>query len=206
MSKDLEFWFEFGSTYSYLTIMRIENLASAHDVEVVWKPFLLGPIFAAQGWQTSPFNLYPSKGRYMWRDLERRAAKYGLPFKRLSIEGDGAFPQNGLAAARLAMVGLKQGWGRAFSKSVFTAQFADGRNIGDRDFIESLALQAGASTQDVQVASEEANKTALRHQTEEAVRLGLFGAPSFIVGEELFWGDDRLEDALVFAAGSEVLT
>jgi 2-hydroxychromene-2-carboxylate isomerase len=204
MAKNLDFWFEFGSTYSYLSIMRIETLADQHGVEVIWKPFLLGPIFAAQGWKTSPFNLYPSKGKYMWRDMERRAAKYSLPFKRLSIEGQGAFPQNGLAAARMAIIGLKQVWGRTFCKSVFTAQFADSRDIGDRSLITELALRAGASEQDVWAVGEEANKAALRHQTEEAVRLGLFGAPSFMVGEELFWGDDRLEDALVFAAGSEV--
>lgn len=196
MTKSLDFWFEFGSTYSYLSIMRIETLAAQHGVEVVWKPFLLGPIFAAQGWSTSPFNIYPSKGRYMWRDMERRAAKYGLPFKRPDPDSKDAFPQNGLAAARLAIIGLEQSWGRTFCKSVFTAQFADGHNISDRAFVAKLALQAGAHEEEVEQANADTNKAVLRAQTEQAVALGLFGAPSFMVGEELFWGDDRLEDAL----------
>ena len=73
MSK-LEFWYDFGSTYSYLTAMRIDRLAAASGIDVVWRPFLLGPIFKAQGWATSPFNVYPAKGRYMVRDIERIAA------------------------------------------------------------------------------------------------------------------------------------
>ena len=78
-TRRLEFWYEFASTYSYLSAMRIEKVAAAAKVEVAWRPFLLGPIFRAQGWDDSPFNLYPAKGRYMWRDLERLAAGYGLP-------------------------------------------------------------------------------------------------------------------------------
>jgi len=202
MSKQLEFWFEFASSYSYLTVMRIDDVAARYGVEVKWKPFLLGPIFAAQGWSTSPFNIYPSKGRYMWRDMERRAAKYDLPFKRPDPDKD-AFPQNGLAAARLAIMGLEQSWGRAFCKSVFTAQFADGHNISDRAFVAKLALQAGAHQEEIEQANADTNKAALRAQTEQAVALGLFGAPSFMAGEELFWGDDRLEDALDHAASLE---
>ena len=200
MSKQLEFWFEFASSYSYLTVMRIDDVAARYDVEVIWKPFLLGPIFAAQGWSTSPFNIYPSKGRYMWRDMERRAAKYDLPFKRPDPDNKDAFPQNGLAAARLAIIGLEQNWGRAFCKSVFTTQFADGHNISDRAFVAKLALQAGAHDDEIEQANADTNKATLRAQTEQAVALGLFGAPSFIAGQELFWGDDRLEDALEHAA------
>ena len=70
----IEFWFEFASTYSYLSVMRIERAAQAAGVDIAWKPFLLGPVFLALGWNDSPFNIYPPKGRYMWRDLERLAA------------------------------------------------------------------------------------------------------------------------------------
>ena len=97
MGKRIAFWFEFASTYSYLSTMRIERLAAEKGVEISWKPFLLGPIFKAQGMDNSPFNIYPEKGKYMWRDMERRSAEYGLEFKRPE-----AFPQNGLHAARLA--------------------------------------------------------------------------------------------------------
>ena len=75
MARPVTFWFEFASTYSYLSAMRIDAEAEARGVEVVWKPFLLGPIFKAQGWETSPFSIYPEKGENMWRDLERRAVE-----------------------------------------------------------------------------------------------------------------------------------
>mgnify|MGYP001373346485 CR=1 FL=1 len=92
----VEFWFEFASTYSYLSVMRIERAAQAAGVDIAWKPFLLGPVFLALGWNDSPFNIYPPKGRYMWRDLERLAAKEGLPFQRPS-----RFPRSGVLAARV---------------------------------------------------------------------------------------------------------
>ena len=94
---NVDFWFEFGSTYSYPAAMRIEALAAEQGVRVTWRPFLLGPIFRAQGWDDSPFNIFPSKGRYMWRDLERICADYEIPFRRPS-----EFPRNGLLATRLA--------------------------------------------------------------------------------------------------------
>jgi 2-hydroxychromene-2-carboxylate isomerase len=97
MTASVEFWFEFGSTYSYLSAARIENIAAAAGVPVLWEPFLLGPIFAEQGWDDSPFNVYPAKGCYMWRDMERLCAKYCIPFTRPS-----RFPRNGLLAARIA--------------------------------------------------------------------------------------------------------
>ena len=77
-----EFWYEFASTYSYPAALRIGSLAEERGVSVRWRPFLLGPIFAAQGWRDSPFNIYPAKGRYMWRDLERVCRAMGLPLKR----------------------------------------------------------------------------------------------------------------------------
>src|SRR5215475_8269845 len=94
----LDFWFDFASTYSYLAAMRIGPLAQKADVWVRFRPFLLGPIFKAQGWTTSPFNLYPAKGRHMWRDLERSCAELQLAFRRPD-----PFPQNSLLAARVAL-------------------------------------------------------------------------------------------------------
>ena len=101
----IEFWYDFASTYSYLSAMRIEALAGAAGVAVEWRPFLLGPIFAAQGWTPSPFNLYPAKGRNMVRDIERLAAARGLRFVLPA-----KFPQNSLMAARLALVGAEEDW------------------------------------------------------------------------------------------------
>ena len=200
MTHTLDFWFEFGSTYSYLTAMRIREAAAAHSVAVRWRPFLLGPIFAAQGWNTSPFNLYKAKGEYLWRDMARRAARYGLPFQRPPETGPGAFPQNGLMAARMAIVGLNAGWGEAFCRNVYSAQFAYGQDIADVALLERLAVMSGAGAGSVEAATAQANKDRLKANVDEAVRLGIFGAPSFIVEGELYWGDDRLEDALEAAA------
>lgn len=197
--KPVEFWFEFASTYSYLSAMRIDDLAAEHGVEVAWKPFLLGPIFRSFGWETSPFTLYPQKGAYMWRDMERRAERLGLAFQRPDPR-TGIFPQNGLYAARIAMTGLRADWGKAFCRSVYHAQFAEGRDISDPGLVQDLAHSAGASDADLTAAASDATKSALRAQTDHAATLGIFGAPSFITGDELFWGDDRLEDALHLAA------
>ncbi|HET7501244.1 MAG TPA: DsbA family protein, partial [Kofleriaceae bacterium] len=95
----LDFWCELASTYTYLAAMRIEELAGAAGVEVRWQPFMLGPIFAQVGWSTSPFEVYPAKGRYMWRDVEREAAALGLAMRRPS-----QFPRNSVLAARVALV------------------------------------------------------------------------------------------------------
>ncbi len=197
MVATLEFWFEFASTYSYIAAGRIEQVARDAGVTVAWRPFLLGPIFARQGWNDSPFNLYPAKGAYMWRDMERLCSRYGLPFKRPSV-----FPRNGVRAARVALVGADTAWGPGFVQAVYRANFGDGRDIGDPDVIVKLLDDQGVSGRDVLVEAESpAWKPRLREQTERAEQLGIFGAPFFASGSELFWGSDRLEHAIDFAAG-----
>ena len=199
MRGRLTFWFEFASTYSYLSAMRIGELAAGRSVAVTWKPFLLGPVFAAQGWDTSPFNIYPAKGRYMWRDMERICAARGLPFRRPD-----PFPQNGLKAARLALAAAEQNRIEAFTKTVFQAQFGDGADISSDAVLQGCLRRAGLDGALMQRARAPAIKSALRAQTEEAIAAGIFGAPSFISGAELFWGDDRLEQALEHAAGHRI--
>lgn len=191
----VEFWFEFASTYSYLAVMRIEQAAEEAGVDVAWRPFLLGPVFLALGWNDSPFNIYPPKGRYMWRDLARLADKYRLPFRLPS-----RFPRNGLLAARVALVGVVDGWVAPFARAAMTANFAEDREIGEPDVIRQILQAQGLPAEDIMArAQSEDAKLALRRQTERAAELGLFGAPSFRVGDELFWGNDRLEDALAWA-------
>src|SRR5687768_2922957 len=134
----LDFFYEFASTYSYVTAMRIAPLAEAAGVTVRWRPFLLGPIFKAQGWDTSPFNLFPAKGRYMVRDCERQCAALGFAFRLPE-----PFPQNTLLAARVALVGLQQGWGEEFSRAVYGAEYAEGRNIGDPAVVSDIVDALG---------------------------------------------------------------
>jgi len=192
----LDFWFDFASTYAYPAAMRIRRLADEAGFAVRFRPFLLGPIFKAQGWTTSPFNLFAAKGSNMWRDLERICADAGLPFRRPE-----PFPQNSVLAARLALVGLARTWGEAFCVAVFEAQFGEGRSIADADAITDILLRLDVAPEEaLAAATSDDNKLSLRAQTEEAQRLGVFGAPTFIAADgELFWGNDRLERALLWA-------
>lgn len=200
MASSVTFWFEFASTYSYLSVMRLDAEADARGVETIWKPFLLGPIFQSQGWNTSPFSIYPEKGENMWRDMERRAEKYGLDFKRPDQADAEAFPQHSVLAARVAIACLAEPWGRDFCRKVFRAQFAQGLKISDPAVIGDCLERVGAHAQTfLKSAQSDASKSALRLQTDEARSRGIYGAPSFIVDGELFWGDDRLDDALDWA-------
>jgi 2-hydroxychromene-2-carboxylate isomerase len=191
----IDFFYEFASTYSYITAMRIAPLAAAAGVTVRWRPFLLGPIFKAQGWETSLFNLYPAKGRYMVRDCERQCAALGIAFRLPE-----PFPQSTLLAARVATAAIAEGWGEDFSRAVYRAQFAEHRNIGEAPvvagIVQSLGRDSGAA---LTRAQNDEIKQSLRATTEEAQRIGIFGAPSFVAAGELFWGNDRLEQALAFA-------
>jgi 2-hydroxychromene-2-carboxylate isomerase len=188
----LTFWFEFASTYSYLSAMRIEEACAARDVDLIWRPFLLGPVFAAQGWHDSPFNIFPAKGAYMWRDMERTTSARGLRFEKPA-----RFPQNGLLAARIATAHAKADWLPDFVRSVYVANFADGQDISDREMLTDILARLPVDPEPVfQKAQEPATKAMLRQATDDAMRQGLFGAPSFTVEDALFWGDDRLDQAL----------
>jgi 2-hydroxychromene-2-carboxylate isomerase len=192
----LDFWFDFASTYSYLAVARIRPLAAAAKVRVRFRPFLLGPIFKAQGWDTSPFNIYEAKGRYMWRDMDRLAADLALPFRRPD-----PFPQNSLLPARVALFGLAEGWGEDFSVAVYNAQFVEDGRIDDPGTLaEILSLMNVDAKGALEAAQSDDIKSRLRSQVEEAQQLGVFGAPSFTTADgELFWGNDRLEQALLWA-------
>jgi 2-hydroxychromene-2-carboxylate isomerase len=196
MPPTVDFWFDFASTYSYPAAMRIGPLAQNSGVRVRFRPFLLGPIFKVQGWTTSPFNLYPAKGRHMWRDLERLCADLNLPFRQPD-----PFPQHSLLAARVALAGLERDWGEDFCRAVFRAEFGEGRRIHGPAVMSDILAELQIEPEPVLMAAQsDAMKARLRAQTEEAERLGIFGAPSFMTTDgELFWGNDRLEQALRWA-------
>ena len=193
--REIEFWFEFGSNYSYLSVMRIEAAAARYQLPIRWKPFLLGPIFRSFGWATSPFVLQEKKGDYVWKDMARECRKYGLPWQRPS-----AFPRAALLPLRVALVGAEQPWMGAYCRRVMSLNFAEDRDIDAHDVVADVLGQLGLpAPQIISEALSDANKLKLRQQTEAAQALGIFGAPTFFVGGEMFWGNDRLDDALVSA-------
>lgn len=196
--KHIAFWFDFASTYSYPAAMRIEEVARHRGLEVSWKPFLLGPIFNTQGWNDSPFNIYPAKGRYMWRDMERLCHDLKLPFRRPSV-----FPRSGLLAARITCQFAQAPWLPDFVRSVYQANFEHDLEIASAATISACLASAGQIPEKIiRTAATSRAKADLRSNTEQAMQLGIFGAPSFVMNDELFWGNDRLEAAIAWAEHS----
>lgn len=196
-SPEIEFWFEFGSNYSYLSVMRIEDEARRLGVRIAWKPFLLGPIFRALGLENSPFVLQKEKGAYMQQDMARLCRKYGLrPWVKPSV-----FPRRGVLPLRIVLLGAEQPWVGAFCRNVMELNFALDQDIDHPEQMASILTALGLPSSDIlEQAQSEPIKTRLREQTDEARARGIFGAPTFFVGTEMFWGNDRLDDALVFAS------
>jgi 2-hydroxychromene-2-carboxylate isomerase len=192
---ELEFWFEFASTYSYIAAMQIEGLCRAAGVPLVWKPFLLGPIFALQGWNDSHFNLNARRGTYMWRDMERLTAKHGLPWRKPST-----FPRATTAAARIACAVADEPWAGDFVRRVYVANFGEDRDVGDGAVLRSLLTDLGHDPDTVAASTLRRDPpVSLRANTERAIELGIFGAPNCVVGGELFWGEEALGDAIGWA-------
>ena len=191
----IEFWFEFASNYSYLSVMRIEEAAQAQGVHIVWKAFLLGPIFRELGMETSPFILQKEKGAYMWQDMVRQCRKYGVRWTEPS-----KFPRLSVLPARVALLGAEQPWIAAFCRQVMELNFVHDEDINSGDRLAPILTGLGVPADDIlREAESEATKTRLREQTQQARARGIFGAPTFFVGTAMFWGNDRLDDALSFA-------
>ena len=125
---EIEFWFDFASNYSYLSVMRIEDAARARGVRIVWRPFLLGAIFQALGMTNSPFVLQKEKGDYMWQDMARQCRKYGLCWTRPST-----FPRSGLLPLRIAILGAEQAWIGPFCRQVMELNFALDQDVNQAD-------------------------------------------------------------------------
>lgn len=200
--KRIDFWFSIGSTYTYLTVMRIDEVTRRSGVTVDWRPFSVRALM--QEMNNIPFVGKPVKERYMWRDIERRAKRYGLPIL-LPV----SYPLEDFDLAnRVAVVARQEGWCADYVRTSYRLWFQQGLPAGGARNLERGLAELGQSEDRVrELAASDAVGSAYRDATAEARSLGIFGAPSFVVDDqELFWGDDRLEDAIdraVQPAGDE---
>lgn len=189
MTKSLEFFFDFTSTYSYLASTRIEAMVRDTGVTLHWRPFLLGVVFKATD-NVAPL-VHPSQAKvaYLLKDIRDWTRHYGLPEFRLPD----VFPVPSLKANRLALVAIEQGKGPAFIHATYAAIFQQGRDLGDLEVLGELAaaagLDAGAALERME---DPAIKAALKANTDEAVARGAFGAPTLFLGDDLYFGNDRL--------------
>lgn len=189
----MDFFFFVGSLYSYLSVMRIEAAAAGAGVELRWRPFNVRAIMIEQ---QNLVSRNEAKIGYMHRDLERRAAHLGIPLKPgMPHPVD---PEQ--LANRVAIVAAGQGWCPDYARAIFSGWMQNHDTPGDPEQMKALLSELGQDAEAViaQANSEETER-AYAAETDAAKSLGIFGAPSFVVGNELFWGDDRLEDALEWA-------
>lgn len=189
----MDFFFYIGSLYSYLSVMRIDAAAAQAGVEVRWRPFSVRNIMIEQ--ENLPTR-NEAKIAYMHRDVVRRAERLGIPIKPAMPHP--VDPEQ--LANRVAVVAAGQGWCPQFTKAIFANWMQRHDRPGDLDQLRALLTELGRDADAVieQAESQEAHR-AYDAETDAAKALGIFGAPSFVVGKELFWGDDRLEDALAWA-------
>lgn len=191
MAGTLDCFFSFGSTYTCLTVMRSGTVAGAADVTVRWRPFSVRTIMREQN--NIPFRDKPIKTRYMWRDIERRAMRHGIAFP-----GPPHYPNDGDPIAnRLGIIAADEGWCPAFAKAIYRNWFPENKDPGDRDNLRSMLLHLGKDAASLldRAASNEIQQRYVA-QTGVARQGGIFGSPTCMVGDEMFWGDDRLDEAL----------
>jgi 2-hydroxychromene-2-carboxylate isomerase len=187
MAKTVEFFFDYASPYSYLACEQVEAIAQRTGAELRWRPFLLGAVFKATG-NVPPVN-NAHKAAYLAKDLLDWTRYLGLPDFRLPD----SFPINSLKANRLALVAAEKGRIVPLSHATFRAAFAEGKDISDPQVLEGLARTAGLEpAAALALTDNQEIKDALRRNTEEAVARGAFGAPTFFVGDAMFFGNDRL--------------
>jgi 2-hydroxychromene-2-carboxylate isomerase len=176
--------------------MRIEELAARAGVSVNWRPFSVRALMREQG---NTFHTISPRTAYMWRDIERRAAEHGLPFVRPPI-----WPTDpDQLANRVGIVAASEGWCAAYAKASFRSWYLDGKELGDLAALCAVLRELGKALEGVIArANSEAVRALYDSETDVARELGVFGVPTFAVGREIFWGDDRLEQALAWASGT----
>ena len=196
MPARCEYFFDYVSPYSYLANSQIEGLAERTGAEIVYRPMFLGGVMQSSG--NAPPATVPAKGAYMLKDLQRWAEHYGLP-----LNFNPAFPINTLAILRAALVAQEDGCFRPFHEAMFRAMWVEPVNLGDKEILRDALEKAGLDGARILARTAEQDvKDRLRANTDEAVERGAFGAPTFFVGDAMFFGNDRipfLEPALVSA-------
>jgi 2-hydroxychromene-2-carboxylate isomerase len=193
--SQLDFFYFFGSAYAYLSVMRISGIAERAGIKVNWRPFSVRALMIEQH---NMIREQKQKMAYTWRDVRRRAARHGVPFSKPPI-----WPTDpDQLANRVGTIAMIDGWCEAYTLASFRTWVIDGQPLGDRAVLGSILTQLG---QDPEAVIERANSDEIRKrydaETDAARRLGAFGSPTFAVGDEIFWGDDRLEEAIEWAAG-----
>ncbi|PWE47585.1 2-hydroxychromene-2-carboxylate isomerase [Pseudomonas prosekii] len=189
MSKTVEFFFDLGSPATYLAYTQLPKICAQTGSQLVYKPMLLGGVFKATG-NASP-AMIPAKGRYMFKDLDRYAQRYDVPLKF-----NPHFPINTLMLMR-AVTGMQVRHPerfQAFIDCLFSALWVEGRNLDDPATVAAVLTENGFDPNAVlALTADEHIKTVLKETTEQAVQRGVFGAPSMFIGDELFFGQDRLD-------------
>ena len=186
----IDFWFSIGSLYTYLTIMRIDRVEDVHDVTFNWRPFDVPALIIEAG--NTPARV-PAKVEHIWRDLERRASMYMCDFPKRP-----PYPlKNFTLANRIAVVAAAEGWCDEYARATYGVWFGEGLESGSEPNVSTCLKEIGQDpARVIALAQSEQTGHAFDAATDEARRLGIFGAPTFATGGELFWGDDRLEDAV----------
>jgi 2-hydroxychromene-2-carboxylate isomerase len=192
-SDPIDFWFSIGSMYTFLTVMRIDRVEDTTDVRFVYRPFSVRAIMIEM--DNRPGSK-PKKLEYMWRDLHRRAEMYGFAF-----EGEAPYPlKNFDLANRVAIVGAQEGWCADYVRATYRRWFVEKQECGSEPNLSGSLREIGEDpARVIALAESEDVARAYAEATGAARALGIFGAPSFVARGEVFWGDDRLEDAVTWA-------
>jgi 2-hydroxychromene-2-carboxylate isomerase len=195
----IDFWFTMGSTYSFLSVMRLADIERSSDVSFRWRPFHL--LVILQEMNHVPFADKPAKSAYMWRDIERRAAMYGIE-ARLPAP----YPaKQSIIANLVATVGMHEGWGSDFVRAAYRRWIVQGQETGSEPNLSESLRDIGQDPDRVlKLAAGDEMKAMLSAETDAARALGIFGSPTFSVDREIFWGDDRLEDAIFWSKSGKV--
>ena len=183
----LEYFFDYVSPFSYLADTQLGGIAERTKAEIVYRPFFLGGVMQAS--QNSPPVTVPNKGKYLFADITRWRQRYGV-----EVNPNPHFPVNTLNAMRAAIAALGEPRFRDFHRAMYRAVWVDGKNVADEQVLRGVIDQAGLDAAAILVrAKEQPVKEQLKRNGDEAVERGAFGAPTFFIGDEMFWGNDRLD-------------